>query len=1014
MNYEPQQIVKNLTPLAEAAVQESFKDWEDFHKNRLSELESILNALKILLVHTEEWASDPDSLWKQLESEMARIRLWTESLTYISKEDFKTKIIDNVSSNFDTVFLEIPEEVRILIGSTYWEAYTDDGLFRRLRKALQPIKTKSKRLAVDILNKYRDLRHMPPVKRTSEERIIKLRSLAEFYIRNPLLKFLIDEWQRFLQAITGQLFVLHLNIMDFSNKSLILDELSTILDPEKKNEIFNNLFELAEILKNIDETLQVLKKYDTQFLERFQQSWDQISEEFQDAWNRAGTFQLNNKKYSDEKLTHLEYSTRSRFEKHSDNWKIHLNTLREEWQKDSEISLIRYKTVRSLYGTSQLLHTGIHETIEPYLNRAHNQLTKTCREIEKTGDDNDLRSLITNRRKSILNALQLLLEAIHGVNIVRILENSLGQIDTIVDNIGSRYLIYIRQDTERIPPRSVIEEVPFKELVKNEVYLPFRQKFNVQIREKEAEVKHILRVISEIDQQIEFHTESTLKLIDHSNQLPIFRRAKNEISEGLNRTVKLLLELKSTILNVPEQCSDELLKNSLKFEHDLEKFLDIESLIKFKSHLKGKQARKKLKGYINSFLSSFKSIIPLIGTKFIQLVKKLWLPYFSLNHEMEDYSDPENEKIRLYLTDTEDRISKLPFIYQKLFHFQALNDQQFFTNRIKEIKKIEEEFKRWQNGSTPAISIIGERGSGLTTFLNYVEKQIFPDMPLTRLVFTKPEYSEKNLFKMVCEAFDCKKSDSWDALEKRICGEDKLKICIIENIQFMYLKTVSGFEGIEKFLQFLSRTKNSVFWIVTCTLYSWQFLSKAVGLNSHFQCVLTLHKMNVAELRSIILKRHRASGYHLEFEPSSNPNRKKAINRSNGKPQKIHFEDEYFNKLHEIAGGNIATAILIWLRSIKEFSQAKMVLSTKFEFDFSFLDNLSEVDLMTLGSIIHHEILSVENHSIIFTQNIDKSRLQLENLEVDGLILRNGNGYKIHPFIYRPLIKTLKEVNILS
>ncbi len=233
-------------------------------------------------------------------------------------------------------------------------------------------------------------------------------------------------------------------------------------------------------------------------------------------------------------------------------------------------------------------------------------------------------------------------------------------------------------------------------------------------------------------------------------------------------------------------------------------------------------------------------------------------------------------------------------------------------------------------------------------------------------------------------------------------------------MQFMYLKTVSGFEGIEKFLQFLSRTKKAVFWIVTCTLYSWQFLSKAVGINSHFQCVLTLHKMNVEELRSIILKRHRASGYHLEFEPSANPSRKKKLNKSNGKPQKVHYEEEYFKRLHEIAGGNIATAILIWLRSIKEFSQAKMVLSTKFEFDFSFLDNLSENDLLTLGSIIHHEILSVENHSIIFTQNIDKSRLQLENLEVEGLILKNGNGYKIHPFIYRPLIKSLKEVNVLS
>ncbi len=471
MNYEPQQIIKEITPLAESAVQDSFHDWEDFHKNRLSELESILNALKILLVHTEEWALDPDGLWKHLESEMARIRLWTESLTYISIADLKTKISDNISSSFDTFLLEIPDEVRVPIGDTYWEAYSDDGLFRRIKKALQPLKAKSKILTLEILNKYRALGHKPPFKPTADERVVQLKSLVHYYLKNPVLKFLIDEWQRFLQAITGQLFVLHLNIKDFSNKSLILDELSTILDPNKKNEIFNNLFDLAEILKNIDETLQVLKKYDNQFLDRFHSSWTHISDGFQNAWNRAGTFQLSDKKYSGDKLSHFDYSIGSRFEKHAVSWKNHLNALREEWQKDTEISLLRYKTVRSLYGTSQILHRGIHETIEPYLSRAHNQLTKTCREIDKTDNDKDLQSHITNRRKSILDALQLLLEAVHGVNIVRILENSLDQIDGIVDKLGQHYLIFIRQDTERIPPRSVTEQIPFKELVKNEIYV---------------------------------------------------------------------------------------------------------------------------------------------------------------------------------------------------------------------------------------------------------------------------------------------------------------------------------------------------------------------------------------------------------------------------------------------------------------------------------------------------------------------------------------------------------------
>jgi hypothetical protein len=115
-----------------------------------------------------------------------------------------------------------------------------------------------------------------------------------------------------------------------------------------------------------------------------------------------------------------------------------------------------------------------------------------------------------------------------------------------------------------------------------------------------------------------------------------------------------------------------------------------------------------------------------------------------------------------------------------------------------------------------------------------------------------------------------------------------------------------------------------------------------------------------------------------------------------------------------MADGNITTAILIWLRSIKEISKEKMVLSSNFDLDFSFLDSLPEESILTLGAILHHEILTFGNHALIFNQNADKSRLHLEKLETKGLLIKASDGYQIHPFIYRPLVLKLKKLNILS
>jgi hypothetical protein len=162
------------------------------------------------------------------------------------------------------------------------------------------------------------------------------------------------------------------------------------------------------------------------------------------------------------------------------------------------------------------------------------------------------------------------------------------------------------------------------------------------------------------------------------------------------------------------------------------------------------------------------------------------------------------------------------------------------------------------------------------------------------------------------------------------------------------------------------------------------------------------------------MKRHRASGFLLKFESTENPRRKKKSNSTDDNPHQAYLEKLYFDKLHKFAGGNITTAIIVWLRSIKEFSKDKMVLSTNLDIDFRFLNRLTEENVLTLSAILHHEIMSPDSHSEIFNQNMDRSRLQLENLEGEGLLIKNGHGYQIHPFIYRPLVQILKKKNILS
>ena len=63
MKYESSQVLDHITPVIKSALQRSFSIWQNYHKGRISELESILNSIKILLVHSDEWAKKPDEFW---------------------------------------------------------------------------------------------------------------------------------------------------------------------------------------------------------------------------------------------------------------------------------------------------------------------------------------------------------------------------------------------------------------------------------------------------------------------------------------------------------------------------------------------------------------------------------------------------------------------------------------------------------------------------------------------------------------------------------------------------------------------------------------------------------------------------------------------------------------------------------------------------------------------------------------------------------------------------------------
>ena len=171
--------------------------------------------------------------------------------------------------------------------------------------------------------------------------------------------------------------------------------------------------------------------------------------------------------------------------------------------------------------------------------------------------------------------------------------------------------------------------------------------------------------------------------------------------------------------------------------------------------------------------------------------------------------------------------------------------------------------------------------------------------------------------------------------------------------------------------------------------------------------------MEDEQMVKVILKRHKISGYNLNFKPSKEEEESKSYKKiPDGKKQDFLFK-QYFSDLNKFAKSNISLALLFWLRSAKEVSGDTITIGSLRDIDFSFLSSLETPKVFTLYALLIHDGLTVESFSLVNNLPEVQSRLMLYVLLDDGVIVQKNGLYKINPLLYRQIVTLLQTKNII-
>jgi len=1020
MEYDSKKIIDAFEDPARDVLLKNTQEWLRTQRTHVQKLQGTLNTIKIDLVHNEEWPANPGKLWTGLRENLSKIRHWISVFRFVPEETSEPEFIKEWKDRFDRQLSEYPEELTILIGDSYWSVQPHDAISVRLLKKFQPFRQVMRLFSNNLANSLRLAVQRPPYRLPARKRNIHLHLFARYFIDLPVREMMISEWQKFLQSIFGQLFLIHEHLKHICKIALIDDESGRLYQEQDDPAKFNELYNLAEILKEIEIALQALENYQQQLTRRLDQQWKDISQNFQIHWDKAGTFQFSNKKYNVKKIENRAYRITNKTKRHISGWQNQWRGLSGQWQKDLDLILLKFRLAEQVDHEYGEFNRHIEKVINPAFRRVIASIEKGAQQITELNGNTDQNKIAVGKAIEILrmlpgSELAQLLEILSHTNPVRLPNKLFIFLKEEIANLNPEYITFIFRDSETIPPRSRTTSVTLKDII-SRIYASIWRNYDQFIQQNLGKQEAGLRIVSKLDQMIGYNlqmTDSAIHSPDSENRMP---EISNNIEHILHHARHTLTELEQTFTELSTSINNFLIELLEHWEQKLTSLFENSQAYRLQRQIQKSAKRNRISKAIYHVLKALSGSIFAFFKTVSMVFFNFWKTYI-IAGPVEGERDPAieiNKEIKRFLSQTEEKISGLPLVYRNLFKFEPLADDRLYAARIAELSQLRETFESWLTGKPQTCAIIGELGSGRTTLLNMAREKLFSKTPVFDVVVSHPPTNQDEFIQLIQKSAGFKNIKTMDDLIGQLNKTTKRCIGIIENVNDLFLRTVSGLSVVETLLDMIHRTSGKIFWIVTGTPYSWQYLQKTVNIDTYFNTMVHLNSFSNGDIESIINARHRMSGFDILFEPNGNIEENRKLRRLRTEEGKQNYlRSRFFNKLNTISAGNITIAMLYWLRAIKEFSNDKLILSVALDFNFEFLSYLSYEELFSIAAIINHEDLTPHEHALIFQQTVEKSRLQLTQMAQSGLLVNKDDSYEVHPFLYRHLVELLKSRKIL-
>ena len=837
---------------------------------------------------------------------------------------------------------------------------------------------------------------------------IPLKGLVTYHFRDLLVEQLIDMMQAIKRAIAA-------STHDLYEIEAGLDQkFASMIGEDNQDGMVvnstNHSDSIDQVLARVNELAESIPGMIANRMER-------IFSMFQTNYEMVGTIELPNKHFEPSGLEAAHQHAKKAYGKTMQGWQNTLAVLSDRYNFDHELFKTRFTNLEQYLFVSQKLETRISDKILGEINQVSEFLSTRQQQLEVSStQDADFKKSLKEIRFEISRFLKQSIPAciqlIREQNIPALLENletktknqvsQLSETRSMVKNISYEHAIK-ESDINKIAPKDLItfEALPD--------YLDKIQSLRIELTELIESTQQQLMEISNI---CDFNLETALAALDDESQ---HDRAKSMSIEGIERAHSRLQDIMEALSEVATTGDKTIHAGVGEFNNSITALNEIDRAFDTQVRIARAMAVEKTKAFRTHLLDQLRRIVPRLITNLKRRGLMLYKRYreTSQKYGIGSPSQVLNAEVSGFLSDTELTVSNMPFVYQRLFEISPLDNMYFYEPRQQATLGLRKALENWEEGHYGATALIAETGSGATTLIHFFLRELKSTIPTIQINTSQQIYSRDEFFQFFQKELEIDALTDTDGLVNYLNQLDGKRIIILEDLEHFFLRKVNGFECIKILIELITRTNQNIFWLTTINEYSYQYLVKTANIDDYFSYNIMLKPLRPTQVTSLVLKRHRVSGFNIGFRPHKLDRKNSKFKKMDEDQQQEYLQKEYFANLNRIAQSNITLALIYWIRSIKEIDEDVMYLRSLKGIDFSFLTQLSDEKLFTLHAMLLHDGITINDHSKVFQQTVKESKLIILPLFDDGIIVHKEGRFYINPLLFRQVVNLLTDKNIL-